>query len=150
MRILIADDSRTARQNLRDHLESWGFEIAEAADGDAAWKILNEPDSPRIAIVDWVMPGLDGLELCRRLHDRDRGPLVYTILLTSKRNEQDLIKALDAGEPHSFLSKPVSAATLLSYIRVGQRLVKTDSDLEQSERLLRLVLETVLRGNFDL
>ncbi len=145
MRVLIADDSKTARHNLRNHLESWGFEIAEAADGDTAWEILNEPDSPRIAIIDWLMPGLDGLELCRRLHARDRGPRVYTILLTSKREEQDLIEALDAGA-HSFLSKPVSPAALLSYIRVGQRLAKTDMNLEESERILRLIIETVSEG----
>lgn len=145
LKILLADDSKTARHSLRGYLDSWGFEIAEAVDGDDAWKILCEPDPPRIAIIDWLMPGADGLELCRRLNQRDGQPLIYTILLTVKRDEEDLIEALEAGA-HSFLSKPVSPAALRSYVNVGRRMVQADDRLNQSEKLLRMVQESVSEG----
>lgn len=145
MKILVADDSKTARHSLRTSLEKWGFEVIEAVDGDEAWSLLGGPNPPRIAIIDWMMPGTDGLELCRRLQQRSRGPLVYTILLTSRREEQDLVQALEAGA-HSFLSKPTSEAALRSYINVGRRLVESDDKRKLSERTLRLVIESVAEG----
>jgi signal transduction histidine kinase len=95
----------------------------ETADGDEAWAALNRTDAPRMAILDWMMPGLDGVEICRRLNERQSGDLTYTLLLTAKTEKEDLVHALDNGA-HDFLSKPVFPEELRSRIAVGRRLVE--------------------------
>ncbi|MFW5856294.1 MAG: sensor histidine kinase [Planctomycetota bacterium] len=129
-RVLIADDDPSVRVLLRGTVEKWGYAVEEAGDGDAAWAALEAGDPPRLAILDWLMPGQDGVDLCRRLQERDGGPLVYTILLTSKTEKEDIVHALDSGA-HDFLSKPVYPAELRSRIAVGRRLVEAEEQISR-------------------
>ena len=123
MRVLIADDDAATRLVLRKRLADWGYEVVEAEDGRHAWQILTGADPPRLAVLDWMMPGLDGVEVCRRLNERPDGPFVYTILLTARSERQDLVTALNAGA-HNFQSKPIAVDELRSHLAVGQRLVE--------------------------
>jgi phosphoserine phosphatase RsbU/P len=131
MRLLLADDDRGTRLLLNRMVASWGFEVIEAADGDLAWSILKEEDPPQIAILDWIMPGLDGIEICQRLADRRDGAMVYVLLLTMKNAREDTIMGLDSGA-HDFLSKPVDFGELKSRVAVGRRLVEADNELRRA------------------
>jgi len=82
MKILIAEDEAVSRMTLQQALRTWGHEIVSVENGADAWTVLQEADAPRIALVDWMMPGLDGVELCRCLRKREQGPYVYVILIT--------------------------------------------------------------------
>ncbi|MEX1067011.1 MAG: diguanylate cyclase [Aquisalimonadaceae bacterium] len=129
--ILLADDDHTPRALLRRMIESWGHQVLEAENGEQAWQVLTAQSPPRIAVLDWMMPGIDGVTLCQRLQQQHDRPLVYTILLTSKRDEQDLVHALDSGA-HDFQSKPPRPGELRARIAVGQRLVDTHDRLQES------------------
>ncbi|MGD8709749.1 MAG: diguanylate cyclase [Ectothiorhodospiraceae bacterium] len=144
--VLLADDDRVPRTLLRRMLEAWGLQVTEVEDGLAAWEVLQSESTPRIAILDWMMPGLDGVALCRKLRALNHAPLVYTILLTSKRQEEDLVHALDNGA-HDFQSKPVRPGELKARIAVGRRLVETHDRLQASLREMeRLASTDVLTG----
>ena len=78
MNILIAEDDLTTRTMLTAILKRWGFEVTAAADGETAWRLLRESDAPRVALLDWEMPGLDGVEICRRVRARETDGTVYT------------------------------------------------------------------------
>lgn len=146
MKVLIADDSPTARFALRRNLTEWGYEVVEASDGEKAWMILNHKHPPRIAVLDWMMPGMDGVEICRLLQKRNNGPFVYTILLTSKNEQQDLVYGLESGA-HNFQSKPYSPIELRSHINVGKRLIEADDKIkEYAEQMARLAITDPLTG----
>ncbi len=121
MKILLAENNPATRFALHKNLMEWGYHVIEAQDGDEAWTALSTEDPPAIALLDWLMPGLDGVELCRRLATRH--DLTYAILLTGKSNRNDQVYALDQGA-HDFLSKPVAAEALRSRLAVGRRLVE--------------------------
>jgi CheY-like chemotaxis protein len=131
MKLLIADDNRSARLILRTTLERWGYEVVEAANGREAWEHLSAANPPRIAVLDWVMPQLDGTDVCRLLTGRVGGPLVYTLLLTSKTETEDIVLGLDSGA-HDFLSKPVDNRELKSRIAVGERLIQAEDSLRRA------------------
>lgn len=129
MKVLVADDRPTTRFVLKKKLGEWGYDVIEAADGARAWQLLNEKDPPRIAILDWIMPEMDGVTICRKLKERE-GVFIYTILLTSKSEKQDLIYALENGA-HNFQSKPISPEELRSHVNVGKHLVEADDKLNE-------------------
>ncbi len=139
-RILVADDSSSTRLVLKKLLTSWGYEMVEADDGRPAWDILQGENPPRIAILDWNMPEVDGVYVCQRLAERRDGPFIYSILLTSMSDKEDLAFALQNGA-HAFLGKPVHPEVLRSSIVVGLRLVEADDRLNtyahEMERLAR-------------
>ncbi|MCI5209763.1 MAG: response regulator, partial [Candidatus Electrothrix sp. ATG2] len=110
------------------------YTVLEAGDGLEAMTFLRSQDPPRIAVLDWMMPGLDGVEICSRLHDRPNEQLTYMILLTCKTDKEDAIHALDQGA-HDFLSKPVHVGELQSRIAVGKRLVETNDRLVELDQL---------------
>ena len=91
MRILVADDDPLTMHMVVYRLRQWGHDVMTAGDGVEAWKALEEHELPHVAILDWMMPGLDGLELCRRLRAQSNDPYVYVILLTGKDETQDMI-----------------------------------------------------------
>ncbi len=130
MKILIADDRNTTRFILNQNLTKMGYDVVEAPDGEAAWKALNSDDPPRIAVIDWMMPKIDGVEICRRLSAKTTGPFIYTILLTSKTEREDLVYALNNGA-HNFQSKPISPEEIRAHINVGKRLVESDDKLKE-------------------
>jgi DNA-binding response OmpR family regulator len=97
VKILIADDDTLSRHLLERQLRSWSYDVVTARDGAEAWEILRTPESPRLAVLDWVMPGLDGPELCQRIRAQGQEPYIYVLLLTAKHRREDVVAGLDAG-----------------------------------------------------
>ncbi|WPD23961.1 MAG: response regulator [Candidatus Electrothrix aestuarii] len=134
MKLLIADDELSTRTLLKTCVIKWGYTVVEAGDGLEAMTVLRSQDPPRIAVLDWMMPGLDGVEICSRLQEEPNEQLTYTILLTCKSDKEDAIHALDQGA-HDFLSKPVHIGELHSRIEVGKRLLEANDRLIELDRL---------------
>src|SRR5262245_62072221 len=97
MRVLIAEDDAVSRLLLETTLSHWGYEVVATKDGTEAWDALHRPGAPRLAILDWQMPGLDGLELCRRLRADPLTASVYILLLTGKGGTENLVAGLRGG-----------------------------------------------------
>jgi CheY-like chemotaxis protein len=97
MKLLAADDNPISQTSLRSMLVKWGYEVVTARNGDEAWQLLESPQAPSVAILDWMMPGQDGVEICRRLRAAGKEPYTYVLLLISRSDSQDLVEALDAG-----------------------------------------------------
>jgi sigma-B regulation protein RsbU (phosphoserine phosphatase) len=135
MRILIADDDRMSTLILGRTLEQWGFDVVVAHDGAAAWDHIVGSDPPALAIVDWMMPGLDGIELCRRLRATPPRSPVYMILLTARTSRQDLVAGLEAGAD-DYLTKPFDPDELHARIHVGQRTLRLIASIKQLTGLL--------------
>lgn len=121
---------------LENWLQKWKYEVTSVDNGLEAWGVLQEEDSPRMAILDWMMPGLDGIELCRRIRRQPPGPYKYVLLLTAKGSKEDVVAGLDAGAD-DYLTKPFDANELRARLRAGERirelqgaLVKAHSELQ--------------------
>src|SRR5437868_11885810 len=122
MRILIADDNNFYRRALQLTLEEWGYEVVSAADGVQAWEHLNGPHAPKLAILDWMMPGLNGPDVCRRLRALHRHEPTYVILLTSKSGKENAVAGLESGAD-DYVLKPFDRDELRARVRVGLRIV---------------------------
>jgi two-component system cell cycle response regulator len=107
---------------LRNMLTKWGYTATIARDGVEAWHVLESADAPRLAVLDWMMPGIDGVEICRRLRSLNREPYIYILLLTARTESQDLIEGMDAGAD-DYLTKPFNAHELRVRIRAGRRIL---------------------------
>jgi DNA-binding response OmpR family regulator len=105
MRVLIADDDPAALLPLESVLEDWGYEVTTARDGAEAWDMLRRDDSPPLAILDWMMPGLDGVDVCGKVRQERKASYVYLILLTGKARKQDIVQGMEAGAD-DYVSKP--------------------------------------------
>lgn len=137
MEILLAEDSAVYRHLITSHFKEWGFNLVCAHDGQEAWKVLTRPDGPRLALLDWVLPGMDGIELCRRLRCRPEGePYTYVILLTGKSQKQEMLEAMDAGSD-DFLAKPFDPLELKARLLVGQRIVELQQKLVSANGALQ-------------
>ena len=121
MKILIADDSSITRKILQRALEKAGFDVIVAEDGDDAWQKLTQSPDISLAILDWMMPGLSGIDICKKL-PKELSRFVYVILLTAKAGNKNLDDALQAGAS-DFIHKPFDNEELLAKIRVGQRTI---------------------------
>ena len=122
MKILIADDDSITRRLLETILNKWGYQVMIAQDGDEAWRALQGEGAPKLAILDWMMPGLDGVEICRRARQRVDAPYVYMLLLTSKIRKEDIIEGMDAGAD-DYLTKPFNRHELEVRLRAGLRIL---------------------------
>lgn len=137
MTILLAEDSAVYRHLITGYLKDWGFDFVYAKDGRGAWDLLTKPDAPRLALLDWVLPGVDGVELCRRLRQRvETEPYTYTILLTAKSQKQEMLEAMDAGAD-DFLAKPFDPPELKARLLVGKRIVELQQKLVSANGALR-------------
>jgi diguanylate cyclase (GGDEF)-like protein len=125
----VADDDRISRRLTEALLIKWDYQVVLATDGQEAWDILQRDDSPKLAILDWMMPGMDGVEVCRELRKRSGRAYVYVLLLTGKIHKSEVIVGLDAGAD-DYLTKPIDANELKARLRTGRRI------LELQERLL--------------
>jgi two-component system cell cycle response regulator len=134
--ILLAEDSAVIQTVLRGMLKGWGYEVVLAADGRDAWTILQREGAPQLAIVDWMMPGMHGPELCRRLRATVREPYTYVLLLTSRADSADIVEGLDAGAD-DYLTKPFHAQELRARIRAGRRILDLQSQLLSAREALR-------------
>jgi len=139
MRILVADDDTTSRLAVTAVLRRLGHEVIGAADGEAAWAALQTEDAPNLAILDWMMPGLTGVEVCRRVRGAVDHASRYLILLTSRSGKEDVIEGLDAGA-NDYVTKPFDEGELIARVRVGERVI----DLEQQLRNRVVELEDAM------
>jgi phosphoserine phosphatase RsbU/P len=122
MRVLIADDDRATVTLLARTFERWDMMPVVAADGDEAWRVLTGPEPPTLAILDWMMPGIDGVELCRRVRGEAGLAHLYLILLTARDSRADLVAGLEAGAD-DYLAKPFDLDELRARTTVGQRVL---------------------------
>jgi phosphoserine phosphatase RsbU/P len=147
MRILIAEDDLTSRAMLAGVLKRSGHEVVLTADGAEAWAALQQPDAPPMAILDWMMPEMDGPDVVRlvRARQTDRPP--YLIMLTAKGNKADIIAGLDAGA-NDYLVKPFDLGELRSRVEVGRRVIDMQDALATKIEELRQAFDQIktLRG----
>jgi two-component system cell cycle response regulator len=128
MRILIAEDDAIFRRILQSTLGKWGYEVITANDGARAWEILQQENPPKLVLLDWVMPELDGVEVCRLVRAQKDKPYTYILLLTAKDKKEDMITALEAGVD-DFVSKPFDSMELRGRLRAGKRIIKLQDEL---------------------
>ena len=135
MRILIAEDDFTSRTMLTGVLKKSGHEVVAAVNGFEAWQILQQPDTPRLVILDWMMPEMDGLEVLRLIRHLETDRPLYVIMLTAKGDKADIIAGLDAGA-NDYLPKPFDSGELRSRIEVGCRMIEMQDTLVKSREIL--------------
>ena len=139
MRVLIADDSIVSRHLLEATLRKWGYEVVVATDGAEAWQMLQAEGAPRLAILDWVMPGLTGPEVCKRVRehvsDKDAN-YTYLLLLTSKSQREDIIEGMESGAD-DYLTKPFDQHELKVRLRAGTRIIDLQRELVAAKDELR-------------
>jgi diguanylate cyclase (GGDEF)-like protein len=136
MKILIAEDDAVSRRVLEGHLVKWGYEVLSVENGEEAWTVLQEADAPQLAILDWMMPRMDGVEICRRLRQRGPEPYVYALLLTAKGQKQDIIEGIEAGAD-DYLTKPYDPGELQARLRSGRRILALQEALISARDALR-------------
>ena len=134
--ILIADDSPVSRKILEVSLKKWGFQVSSVPNGSEAWAILQREDAPRMAILDWMMPGLSGPEVCALVRQQRKRHYTYIILLTSRHEKEDLITGMQAGAD-DYLIKPFDNNELKVRLTPGQRIVELQARLLEAQELLR-------------
>jgi len=127
-RILIAEDHYVSRHLLERNLTNWGFTVVSAEDGEAALEILESEETPPIAILDWMMPKMDGVEVCRRVRAWTGRPYVYLLILTAKSQKEEVTTGLEAGAD-DYVIKPFDPDELRARLKVGQRVVNLERTL---------------------
>ncbi len=137
MRILIADDDPIIRKQLEISLSKYGYEITECIDGLNAWEHLQSDDSPNLLILDWSMPGLQGLDLCKKVRELAKEPQPYIILLTAKNEMNDVIEGLDSGAD-DYITKPFYPHELRARLNVGVRSIKLQQELLETRNQLKI------------
>jgi len=142
MRILIAEDDITSRTLLKHILTKWGYEVVVTKNGNEAWETLQAEDAPRLAILDWMMPVLDGVEVCRKVRQLDVSNPTYIILLTSRSNKKDIVAGLEAGAD-DYISKPYETDELHVRVKVGEKITALQSTLVEQVHSLREALAHV-------
>jgi two-component system, cell cycle response regulator len=140
MRILVADDEPISRRLVESALRKAGHEVIAVGDGEEAWHLLNEDDFD-ITVLDWMMPGLEGISICEKLRHAPRDYYLYIILLTSKADHKDIIRGLDAGADE-FLAKPFDADELRARVRAGERIVTLERRLKNVNLQLEALAAT--------
>jgi len=135
MKVLIAEDDMTSRIILDSVLKKWGFTPVLTCNGKEAWDVMQSKDGPRLAILDWQMPEMNGIEVCQKIREIDTSEPPYLILLTSKDEKKDIVKGLQAGA-NDFISKPYDNEELQARINVGRRMVKLQFELGEAYRAL--------------
>ena len=142
MKILIAEDDAISRRLLQATLTKWGHEVAVTAHGEEAWQALQQPDAPALIILDWLMPGMDGVEICRRARARDALQSAYIILLTARTNKDDIVEGLQSGAD-DYVTKPFDHAELRARVQVGIRVLSLQTALADRVRELEEAVSSV-------
>jgi len=142
MKILIAEDNATSRIMLQAILQKWGYEVSAASDGAEAWRILINGGCPPIALLDWMMPGMDGAEICRRINQMESSSPPYLILLTGRDSKEDISAGLEAGAS-DYITKPFDNDELKARLRVAERMVALQDRLNGNIEQLREALSHV-------
>ena len=134
MKILIAEDNLTTRRILETILIKWNYDVISVCDGNEAWEKIQDKDPPKLIILDWMMPGLNGVEICRRLRRTDPVDPMYIILLTARDEKNDIVEGLGAGAD-DYISKPFDTEELRARIDVGRRVIELQTALLEKEKL---------------
>ena len=133
--VLVAEDDPIFRRVLENWLNSWGYEVTTVDDGTQAWEALLQEEAPKLLILDWMMPGMDGPELCQKIRDRKQVPYSYILLVTSKDEKQDLVNGLNAGAD-DYITKPFELNELKARLRVGTRILYLQDELIRAKEAL--------------
>jgi len=134
--VLLAEDDPVYRRIIQRSLETWGYRVTTARDGVQAWQIIQQHHAPHLLILDWMMPGIEGPELCRRVRGREKGPCSYILLVTAKDGTDDVIQGLEAGAD-DYITKPCDIGELRARVGVGQRVLKLQNELIGAQEELR-------------
>lgn len=141
VKVLIAEDDVTSRLLLQKVLSRWDYEVLATRNGAEAWEALQAPDAPRLVILDWMMPELDGLEVCRRLRQVETERPPYVILLTARGETEDVVRGLDAGAD-DYLGKPYDPEELRARVEVGRRFIELNERLIEAQHELEVLART--------
>jgi diguanylate cyclase (GGDEF)-like protein len=130
--VLLAEDDPMLTRMLETALAKWGYDVVSCSSGEAAWQILQKSEPPGLMILDWMLPDVEGTELCRRVRERENAPYTYLILLTSRSAHHDLLKGMEAGAD-DYLTKPCDLQELQMRVRAGQRILDLQTNLLQAQ-----------------
>ncbi len=136
MKILIAEDEPISRHLVENFLTQWGYEVVAAKDGEEAWWVLEREDAPRLAILDWMMPGRDGVEICREVRKRVGDPYTYILLLSARTQKRDIVEGMEAGAD-DYLTKPFDPDELRVRLRAGRRILDLQEHLLSMREAIR-------------
>jgi two-component system cell cycle response regulator len=137
MKVLAAEDNPVFRTMLTNMLTKWGYQPVLAKDGNQAWEALQSADGPQLAILDWMMPGLNGIEICRGIRAASQERYVYILLLTARTDAQDLVEGMEAGAD-DYVTKPFQAHELRVRLRAGRRIIELQQELLAAREALRV------------
>jgi DNA-binding response OmpR family regulator len=142
VKILIAEDDPISRRLLQAALSKWGYEVVVTTNGKEAWEALQQPDAPSLFILDWLMPEMDGVEICREVRQIDALKSAYIILLTSRGAKEDIVQGLEAGAD-DYVTKPFDHGELRARVQVGTRVIGLQNALAQRVRELEEAIASV-------
>lgn len=145
MKVLIADDELVYLKIVEKIIKQWGYEVVQVTDGNEAWKILETDPTVHIALLDWMMPGMDGLEICRRVRAREGMPYVAIIVLSARDQQSDIDAGYQAGVD-DYLVKPINSAQLKQRLAVAERVVKMERELRSSSEVLTRLVSSLGKG----
>jgi sigma-B regulation protein RsbU (phosphoserine phosphatase) len=128
VKVLIAEDDAVSRRMLQVHLTRWGYQVVVATDGAEAWRVLQNGDPPKLAILDWMMPVMDGIEVCRRVREAPRPSPTYVIILTARGGSEDIVRGFEAGTD-DYITKPFNGEELRARVQVGARILGLQTSL---------------------
>jgi two-component system, cell cycle response regulator len=136
MKILIADDSNVSRHLLASMVKKWGYDVISTSDGTQAWEVLRQADAPRLAVLDWMMPGLTGPQVCELVRNKGGESYIYILLLTGRTQREDVIEGMSAGAD-DYVVKPFDQQELKVRLRAGRRIVELQDELLLAREALR-------------
>jgi DNA-binding response OmpR family regulator len=142
MKVLIAEDDSISRRLLQAALAKWGYDVVVTTDGQEAWRILQGPEPPALLILDWLMPHMDGIEICREARRTNALKSAYIILLTSRGSKEDIVQGLEAGAD-DYVTKPFDHGELRARVQVGARVVSLQKVLAERVHQLEEAMNSV-------
>ncbi len=134
--VLVAEDDPIFLRILQSWFQKWEYRVTAVKNGADAWKVLQQPTAPPMAVLDWMMPGMDGIEVCRKIRGREQGPYCYVLLLTAKDDRRDVVAGLEAGAD-DYLTKPFDVDELRARVRAGKRILELQAALLRAHDTLQ-------------
>jgi diguanylate cyclase (GGDEF)-like protein len=134
--VLVAEDDPIFLRILESWFKKWDYRVTAVKNGVDAWEALQQPTAPPMAVLDWMMPGMDGIEVCRKIREREQGPYCYVLLLTAKDDREDVVEGLDAGAD-DYLTKPFDVDELRARVRAGKRILELQAALIRAHDTLQ-------------
>jgi two-component system cell cycle response regulator len=134
--VLVAEDDPIFLRILQSWFQKWDYRVTAVKNGADAWEALQQPAAPPMAVLDWMMPGMDGIDVCRKIRSRGQGPYCYVLLLTAKDDREDVVAGLDAGAD-DYLTKPFDVDELRARVRAGKRILELQAALIRAHNTLQ-------------